>query len=197
MKYVKQLLLGAFTLGILASFSLAKEKDMNYKMVEAQVSIDASWEDVWSIVGENFDQSYKFNVDAQKTEYLKEVSGMVGSQRRTTNYKGKVIDVEIVKYDAENGSIEWTIFNMNAAPLKAGFSSYTLQRDGDNKIILTQKAGFRMKVALMNPIAKKKFTKLFKTELAGIKHLAETGENISIENRDEIVEKYDAAISIK
>jgi len=183
-------------LGTLSSYSSEQKKEIKYKKVEAQVTINASWETVWSIVGENFDQSYKFNIDAKKTEYLKEVKGMVGSQRRTLNHKGKVIDVEVMKYDADNGYIEWNIFNQNAAPLKAGYASYSLKKVGEDKVVLTQKAGYKMKIFLMNPIAKGKFTKLFKTELAAIKHLAETGESVSKDNISEIVDNYASSILV-
>lgn len=165
--------------------------------VQAQVHINASIEKVWSIVGEKFDENSKFSVEAKETFYLKQVEGMIGSQRRTVNHKNKVIDVEIVAYNAELKHIKWEIFNMNIAPLKAGNSSYSLQEDGKGGTILTQKAAFKMKIFFMDWVAKGKFTTLFKTQLAAIKHLAETGESITSKTTTAIVERYANAIEVK
>lgn len=179
---------------IRASKFIQIEKKM--KKVQAEVYINASIEKVWSIIGENFDQNSKFNVDAKKTYYLKEVTGMIGSQRRTINHKDKVIDVEILEYDPKKTHVKWEIFNMNVAPLKAGNSSYTLYEDNKGGTILVQKAAFKMKVFFMDWIAKGKFTALFKTELAAIKHLAETGESITPQTKDEIIERYTNSIKV-
>lgn len=170
--------------------------DIAMEKVQAEVSIAAPIDKVWSIIGQNFDQNSKFNVDAKASHYLKEVHGMVGSQRRTVNYKDKVIDVEIVSYDPSIFYVKWEIFNMNVAPLKAGHSSYTLHDDGNGGTVLVQRAAFKMKVFFMDWIARGKFTTLFKTELAAIKHLAETGENITIETKEEIVKTYADAIRL-
>jgi len=192
------LLIAIITLSGFSTINSQKEgKEINYKKVEAEVKIAVPPSQVWSLIGENFDQNSRFNVDAKKTYYLQEDPNMIGAQRRTVNYKDKVIDVEIVEYDPSKQHVKWVIFNMNAAPLKAGYSSYSLRDDGNGGTILTQKAGFKMKVFLMNGIAKGKFTNLFKTELAAIKHLAETGENITEQNKDDIVERYANSITIK
>lgn len=170
--------------------------DIAMEKVQAEVSIAAPIDKVWSIIGQNFDQNSKFNVDAKQSYYLKEVHGMVGSQRRTVNYKDKVIDVEVVSYDPTKTYVKWEIFNMNVAPLKAGHSSYTLYDDGHGGTVLVQEAAFKMKVFFMDWIARGKFTTLFKTELAAIKHLAETGENITIETKAEIVKTYAHAVRL-
>jgi hypothetical protein len=179
---------------IRVSESAKLEKSL--KKVEAKVYINAPIEKVWLIIGKNFDQNYKFSVDGKETFYLKEVDGMIGSQRRTVNHKGKVIDVEVVEYNPEATHVKWEIFNMNVAPLKAGNSSYTLHEDGEGGTILVQKAAFKMKIFFMDWIAKGKFTTLFKTQLAAIKHLSETGESITPQTKDEIVQRYSDAIKI-
>lgn len=176
--------------------SESSKAEKSLKKVKAKVYINAPIDKVWAIVGENFDQNSKFSVDGKKTFYLKEVDGMIGSQRRTVNHKDKVIDVEIVEYNSEATHVKWEIFNMNVAPLKAGNSSYTLNADGKGGTILVQKAAFKMKIFFMDWIAKGKFTTLFKTQLAAIKHLAETGESITPQTKDEIVERYSNAIEI-
>ncbi|MFK7921879.1 MAG: SRPBCC family protein [Bacteroidia bacterium] len=165
-------------------------KEINLKRVQAEVYINAPIEKVWKIVGENFAENSAFSVNAKKTYYLKEVDGMIGSQRRTVDYKDKIIDVEIVEYDANDKHVKWEIFNMNVAPLKAGNSSYTLSSDGKGGTVLVQKAAFKMKVFFMDWVAKGKFTTLFKTQLAAIKHFTETGESITPETKEDIVERY-------
>lgn len=177
---------------------VSKESNMedSMKKVQAKVAINAPIDKVWKIVGQNFEKNSRFNIDAKESFYSKEVGGMIGSQRRTVNYKDKVIDVEIVSYDATKSYVKWEIFNMNVAPLKAGYSSYTLYDDGKGGTILIQHAAFKMKVFFMDWIAKGKFTTMFKTELAAIKHLSETGESITTETKDKIVELHSDAISI-
>lgn len=170
--------------------------EKSLKRVRAEVHINAPIDKVWSIIGENFDQNAKFSVEAKKTYYLKKVDGMIGSQRRTVNHKDKVIDVEIIEYDPKTTHIKWEIFNMNVAPLKAGNSSYTLREDGKGGTILEQKAAFKMKIFFMDWVAKGKFTTLFKTQLAAIKHVAETDKNITPQTTDEIVDRYSNSIKI-
>jgi hypothetical protein len=162
--------------------------------VRAQVVINAPIEKIWSIVGENFDQNSKFNVDAKESLYLKQVDGMLNSQRRTINNKDKFIDVEIIEYDKENKYVKWEIYNQNVAPMKAAYSSYSLTETSTGKVTLEQNAAFKMKIFFLDWVAKKKFPTMFKTELAAIKHLAETGESISQETKKGIVERYAASI---
>ncbi|MCW5516933.1 SRPBCC family protein [Muriicola sp. Z0-33] len=173
-----------------------KKKEMSMKRVKAEVYIDAPINKVWAIVGKNFDENSKFSLEAKKTYYLKKVDGMVGSQRRTVNHKDKVIDVEVIEYDPKKNHVKWEIYNMNVAPLKAGNSSYTLRAHSSGGTILEQKAAFKMKIFFMDWVAKGKFTTLFKTQLAAIKHLAETDEIITPQTKDEIVERYADAINV-
>lgn len=101
-----------------ASKNSEVEKSMH--RVQAEVRIKAPIEMVWSIVGENFDQSSKFNVNAKETLYLKREDGFVGSQRRTINNKDKVMDVEITKYSEGRTYVKWEIYHQNVAHMKAG-----------------------------------------------------------------------------
>ena len=87
---------------IRASQNTEMEKSMI--KVKAEVIIDAPIEVVWGIVGENFEQNSKFNINAKETLYLKEVKGGVGSQRRTINHEDKIIDVEIIEFDEEKNT---------------------------------------------------------------------------------------------
>jgi hypothetical protein len=196
-KYI--LILGLIIIGFWIATSLSseliqvsKQNNMEISMntVQAEVTINAPLDEVWLIVAQNFDKNSRFNVDAKDSFYLKEVEGMIGSQRRTVNYKDKVIDVEVVAYDQIKSHVKWEIFNMNVAPLKAGYSSYTLHDDGKGGTVLVQNAAFKMKVFFMDWIAKGKFTTMFKTELAAIKHLAETAESITVETKNKIREQY-------
>jgi hypothetical protein len=173
-----------------------KELEKSMIRIHAQVQIDAPVAEVWPVVGKNFDQSAKFNVDAKETRYLKKTNQILGSQRRTTNAKGKVIDVEVVNYDPEAKFIKWEIYNQNVAPLDAGYSSYTLKSDGEGGTLLTQEAAFKMKYKIMHLVARRKMSPIFKTELSAIKHLVETGESITPTTKNEIVKRYHKAVRI-
>jgi len=54
---------------------------------------------------------------------------------------------------------------------------------------LIQDAAFKMKIFFMDWVAKMKFPKMFKTELAAIKHLAETGKSITKKNAQYIADR--------
>jgi len=179
-----------------ARTSQNKELEKSMIKIYAQVQIDAPISTVWTVVGENFDQSSKFNVAATKTNYLKQSEKMVGSQRRTVNAKGKVIDVEIINYDPETKFLKWEIFNQNVAPLEAGYSSYKLSSDGDGGTLLAQEAAFKMKYRIMHLIARRKMTPIFITELSAIKHLVETGESITPATKKTIVRQYKEAVRV-
>lgn len=168
----------------------------NMQTVRANVTIDAPIEKVWSIIRENFDQNSRFNSQAKSTEYIKQVEGQVGSQRRTININGKYVDVEVLNYDPQAYFVKWEIIDTNLAPLKVGYASYQLEHGINGSTTLSQVAGFRMKIFLMDWVAKQKFTTVFKNELAAIKHLAETDETISLQTQKEISERYANDIKI-
>lgn len=179
-----------------ARASQNKELEKSMIKISTQVQINAPVTAVWSVVGENFDQSSKFNVEAIETKYLKKSDKMVGSQRRTTNSKGKIIDVEVTNYDPETKFVKWEIYNQNVAPLKAGYSSYKLSSDGKGGTLLSQEAAFQMKYRIMHLVARRKMTPIFTTELSAIKHLVETGESITPATKNTIVRRYQEAVKI-
>jgi hypothetical protein len=179
---------------LLASQNSKVEKSMC--IVRAEVQINAPIEKVWQIVGNNFDENSKFNVGAKESLYLKKVPGIKGSQRRTINHKDKVIDVEVIEYDQEKKHVKWEVYNQNVAPMKAAYSSYSLRENEEGITILEQRAAFKMKFFFLDWVAQMKFPGMFKTELAAIKHLAETGESITQENRETIAKRYATSIKL-
>jgi uncharacterized protein YndB with AHSA1/START domain len=172
------------------------EKKMN--KVKAEVNINAPIEKVWDIIGTKFDQNHWFILSADKAFYLDEPKNgnMIGAKRRVVNAKGKVMDVEVTEFSTDKLHISWEIYNTNAAPIKAGYASYSLRENGQGGTILQQNAGFKMKIFFMDWVAKFKFTEMFKTDLSAIKHYVETGEKITVDNKEQIVKKYVDSVSL-
>lgn len=171
-------------------------KDLEMKHVKAKIVIDAPIEKIWKIIAEDFDRNSRFNSNAKTSEYLKRVDGMLGAQRRTVNHNGKYANVEVTGYNPANHYVRWEIIEANVAPIKAGLASYTLHQNTDGTVTLTQEASFKMKLFFMDPIAKGKFTTIFKNELSAIKHLAETDVEVTRENQRQITKKYAQAFEI-
>lgn len=101
---------------------------------------------------------------------------------------GRTLDVEITAWEDQK-RIEWEIIKAHIPILKAGVSSYTLI-PVETKTRLVLEGGFKTIFFLLTPIAKSKFKAVVTGDLAGIKHLVETGEQVKSETVAAIVKRY-------
>lgn len=147
-------------------------------VVQLEILIDAPVNEVWNLVATRFDQSKLYNVEAKSTGYIRGNSPKVGAQRRTIGNDGKFIDVEIFAYSPRNHVISWEIIGTDVAKMVVGYASYHLEAAGKGTRI-TQTAGFKLQSPVMNVFARGQFPKLFKTELAAIKHILEQKQPVT------------------
>lgn len=181
----------------MAQVSKLPELEREAYVVEVTVDIDVPAARVWSLLGEQFDQSIKFNPEATKTSYILGTQPAVGAQRRTINTNGKFIDVEVVDYDPSAYFVGWEIIDTDVAPIKFGFGRYQVTPISENRTRLKQQAGFKMKYGPMDVVARFKFPKVFVYELAVIKHTLETGKPKSSLSKNEYRARYFRKIKMK
>ncbi|WP_299731112.1 SRPBCC family protein [uncultured Tateyamaria sp.] len=148
-------------------------------LIQMSIEIDASISDVWKLVGEEFENSKVFNVEAASTYFFEDGGPRVGSRRRTVGTDGTFIDVQIFQFSRQNHTVSWEIIDTDLAPISFGFSEYRLKSLGPEKTRLTQVSGFQMENGLMNAGMRLRFPTILKTELVGIKEFLETGRQIT------------------
>jgi len=166
-------------------------------IVELNIEIEADIEDAWTMLGVHFDKSVAFNNAADHTFYLEQSERSVGSKRRTLSPDGKFVDVEIIEFSPAEHFIAWEIYATDVAPLKVAFSSYRLEQSENNRIILTQRAGFKLRNTVMDFVGKLQFHKLFIDELATIKFILETGGDKTSISKSKLKKQYYPAVTIK
>jgi hypothetical protein len=157
--------------------------------ISAEIMINADIQSVWSAVGAGFDQISRYSYDVEKSYFDTETDEKIGSLRTSEMRNGKQLVVAITRWEEER-LIEWEIVKPHVPILLAGISSYTLTAEGD-QTKLRLDGGFKTRFFVPSVIAKFKFKGVIVSDLSGIKHLVESGEEVNEKNTKEIIGKYE------
>lgn len=165
-----------------------QQKRENLIWVEATAQVNSPVQDLWKLLGEEFDKNSKYTHNITDSHYIDKKPGVVGSIRTATESSGQTFDVKVVAYEPNERFIEWEIVRAEA-PIETGIGSYRLE-DLDGRTRVTFKGGFKMKYFFMDWLAKRQFPHGFKAIVAGIKLRAEEGRKLADEDVDRTIERY-------
>ncbi len=165
-------------------------------VVELAVEVDSTLAQAWKLVATDFDKSELFNNNAESTFYLNDSKKKIGAKRRTKMSNKKFIDVEIISFDPTTHYIAWEIVATNVIPMKVAFSSYKITAVSNSKVIISQRAGFKLKNPVMDFIGKLRFHNIFLDELATVKYVLETNKAKSTLSKKQRKKEYYPAVDV-
>lgn len=157
--------------------------------------IDASADEVWAVVGEDYGGIAKSHPKIVSSDYINgcEHSGEGAQRVCSFNEKGtRFVKEKQVNYNAEERSFTNQVFEAGRFPVDAEytFANYRVEEIDANTSRFVFEMTYRTKPAFLGGLMKRSFKNLIEDYTISIQHHVKTGEAITKENFKDIKKKY-------
>ena len=171
-----------------------KKDGLKLSVVYEEMILDASLEDAWRILADEYIHVGDFHYGIQKSGGLEGFPEMGDGAGRycDLNFKNKDITVKekIIEWNVAENQKEYTyeVFEWNNFPLKKMLNTWGLKKNEQGQTVLYHAIYFRMKPGVMTGPMRGQMKKAATNGMLGYKHFVETGErNV---NDKELREQY-------
>ncbi len=172
--------------------ALAQKKVQSFTVSR---DIDASVEEVWRVVAEEYADIAKSHPYLSSSSYLEGSDHAGEGCERVCHLSDngkKYTHEKQIDFDPKNHTFKVVIFHSQGLPLDSDYSTaiYRVQSLENNKSRLSFQMNYRTKPAFMGAMAKGKFKKTISDYLMGVDYHVTTGKNVEKEDLKEIKQHF-------